>query len=122
MYPDCAGLPAKDEVFRDDIFTPLDYELFKDEIAFVYDDNKNLIKLTLDDNIEERLDEKDVAKRVFFFLHNKDNPANPKPLYVNDEDALKNSNFDPAKPTRIVTHGWMNSGNSDACTLIRDGK
>ncbi|XP_011878188.1 PREDICTED: pancreatic triacylglycerol lipase-like [Vollenhovia emeryi] len=114
-----AGLPVKEEVLPDDIFTPLDYALFKDKVAYVYDDNENLVKLTLDD-VEEHIDDSEVPKRVFFYLHKKDNPTDPKQLYVDDEDALKNSNFDPTKPTRFVTHGWMNSRDSVACTLVRD--
>lgn len=116
-----------EEELPNDIFTPLDYELFKDKVAYVYDDNENLVRLTLDDDddddVEENSDGNDseVANRVFFFLYKKDSPNNPKQLYVNDEDALKNSNFDPTKPTRFVTHGWVNSRNSEACTLVRDG-
>lgn len=109
------------EELPNDIFTPLDYALFKDKVAYVYDDNENLVKLTFDDvDVEENGNDSEVANRVFFFLYKKDDP-NPKLLYVNDEDALKNSNFDPKKPTRFVTHGWMNSRNSEACTSIRDG-
>jgi pimeloyl-ACP methyl ester carboxylesterase len=116
-----AGLPAKKEVLPDDIFTPLDYALFKDKIAYVYDDNENLVRLTLDD-VEENADgdDNEVANRVFFFLYKKDNPNNPKQFYVNDENALRDSGFDPAKPTRFVTHGWINSRNSVACTSVRD--
>lgn len=112
----------KDEVLPDDILTPPDYALFKDEVPYVYDDNGNLVKLALDDIIVDvNLGEKEIAERVAFFLYKKGN-SNPKLLYVDDENALKNSNFDPTKPTRIITHGWINSHNSPACTLIRDGK
>lgn len=105
-----------------DTFTSLDYTLFENKVMYVYDDNENLVKLTLnDDNVEENIDDIEVAKRVFFFLYKKDNPTDPKSLNVNDENALKNSNFDPAKPTRFVTHGWVNSRDSLACTLVRDG-
>lgn len=117
-----AGLPVKQEVLPNDIFTSLDHALFEDEVPYVYDDNGNLVKLILDyDNVETNIDANEVANRVFFFLHKKDNPTDPKSLNVNDEDALRNSNFDPAKPTRFITHGWINSRNSLACTLIRDG-
>lgn len=124
LYLNYAGLPVEDEVFPKDIFTPLDYELFKDKIAYVYDDNENLVRLTLDDdngnmNSNEKIG--DIANHVFFFLYKKDNP-DPKQLHVNDENVLKNSNFDPTKPTRFVTHGWVNSRDSPVCILIRDGK
>lgn len=112
----------KEEGLPDDIFTPLDYTLFEGKVAYVYDDNENLVKLTLDEVGVEEDDEIDseVANRVFFYLYKKGEP-NPKQLYVDDEDALENSNFDPAKPTRFITHGWMNSRNSEACILVRDG-
>jgi len=57
---------------------------------------------------------------VFSFFYNKDNSTDSKPLYINDEDALKNSNFESAKLTRFVTHRWINSRNSAACILVRD--
>ncbi|EZA59904.1 hypothetical protein DMN91_000433 [Ooceraea biroi] len=116
------GLPAEKET-SNDIFTQLDYEKFENSVAYVYDDNENLVRLTFeDDEDDESFDEtkKDLANRVFFFLYTKDNPTDPKPLYLDDENALKNSFFDPKKPTRFITHGWMNSRNSAACTLIRD--
>ncbi|XP_011691720.1 PREDICTED: pancreatic triacylglycerol lipase-like [Wasmannia auropunctata] len=119
-----AGLPTKEEaLLPDDTFTSLDDTLFGDEVAYVYDDNKNLVRLKLNgDDGEYILDipENEIPNRVSFYLFTKDNPTNPRLLYVNDEDALRGSKFDPAKPTRIVTHGWINSRNSDACTLIRD--
>ncbi|XP_071644563.1 pancreatic triacylglycerol lipase-like isoform X2 [Temnothorax longispinosus] len=116
-----AGLPVKEQVVPDDIFTSLDYELFQDKVMYVYDDNENLVKLTLDNaGNDEDGDDSDIASRVLFYLYNKDNVNDPKQLYVNDEAALKNSNFDPAKPTRFITHGWTNSRKSAACTLVRD--
>ncbi|XP_077270025.1 pancreatic triacylglycerol lipase-like isoform X3 [Temnothorax americanus] len=120
-FPNRQGLSVKEQVLPDDIFTSLDYELFQDKVMYVYDDNENLVKLTLDDTgNDEDGDDGDIASRVSFFLYNKDNVNDPKPLYVNDEAALKNSNFDPAKPTRFITHGWTDSGKSPVCTLIRD--
>lgn len=110
----------KDEVLPDDIFTPPEHALF--EVPHVFDDNGNLVKLDLDRvSTGRNLNEDEIAKRVVFFLYKKNNP-NPKQIYVNDENVLKNSNFDPTKPTRIITHGWMNSRKSSACTSIRDGK
>ncbi|KAL0123781.1 hypothetical protein PUN28_005949 [Cardiocondyla obscurior] len=110
----------KEDPFPDDIFTALDKKLFKDKVAYVYDDNENLVRVTLSDDDADESDS-EVASRVFFYLYRKDNPAEPSMLYVDDEAALKNSHFDPAKPTRFVTHGWMNSRNSVACTSVRDG-
>ncbi|KAG5347828.1 LIPP lipase, partial [Acromyrmex charruanus] len=117
------GLPVKEEVFPDDIFTSLDYALFENEVAYVYDDNKNLVKLTLeDDHVEQNAykNDSDLSKSVFFYLYKRDTLIKSKQLYVDDEDALKNSSFDPTKPTRIITHGWRSSGSSESCILIRN--
>jgi hypothetical protein len=93
--------------------------------AYVYDDYGNLVRLTFEDEDEdeENLDKtkNDLENRVFFFLYAKDNPVNPQQLYIHDDAALRNSSFDPKKPTRFITHGWMNSHTNLACTLIRDG-
>lgn len=107
-----------------DIFTDVDFALFENEELYVYDDDENLVKITINENEAQDIEKQiwgDVESRVFFFLHTTKNPTMAQPLYVNNEDALRNSNFDPTKPTRFVTHGWMNSRNSAACTLIRDG-
>lgn len=90
-------------------------------MAYVYDDNENLVRMTFEKNDDEDITKKDLENRVLFFLYTKKNPAKPKSLYINDNDALKNSDFDFSKPTRFVTHGWINSRDSEACTLIRDG-
>ncbi|KYN36866.1 Pancreatic lipase-related protein 2 [Trachymyrmex septentrionalis] len=117
------GLPVKEEVFPDDIFTSLDYALFENEVAYVYDDNKNLVKLTLeDDHVEQNVykNDSDLSESVLFYLYKRDNPIESEQLYVDDEDTLKNSSFDFTKPTRIITHGWKSSGTSESCILIRD--
>lgn len=118
-----AVLAVEEETTKNDIFTAADYALFKDADMYVYDDNENLVKLTLDDTIEEQKGSfMDMQNNVFFFLHTKKNPIQPQTLYVNDDEILKMSNFNPANPTRFITHGWMNSRESPACTLIRDGE
>ncbi|XP_012531824.1 pancreatic triacylglycerol lipase [Monomorium pharaonis] len=114
-----AGLPVEKEGLPRDILTPLDIELFKDQVLYVYDDNENLVKLTLDEVDVQEDKCKEMANCVSFYLYKKGEP-NPKQLYVNDENALKNSNFDPMKPTRFITHGWINSRESKSCTLVRD--
>ncbi|XP_072747044.1 pancreatic triacylglycerol lipase-like [Anoplolepis gracilipes] len=116
-----AGLPVEEKSYND-IFTPNDYAILKNMTAYMYDDNENLVKLTLDDYYMESVKEtqEDIENRVFFSLYTKKNPTVPQSLYVNDEYVLKNSNFDPTKPTRFITHGWMNSRNSPACYLSRD--
>lgn len=89
----------------------------------VFDDDDNLIQITFTDDHEAlEITDDNVGERVLFYLHTLRKPNHPELLYVNDTEILRKSSFDPKKPTRFVTHGWMNSRKSSACTLIRDGK
>ncbi|XP_076289001.1 pancreatic triacylglycerol lipase-like [Lasioglossum baleicum] len=62
----------------------------------------------------------DLSDRVLFYLYTRDNPVEGQPLYIGDVDLLKQSNFDFSKPTKIVTHGWINTVLNGAVSLIRD--
>ncbi|XP_015584844.1 pancreatic triacylglycerol lipase [Cephus cinctus] len=88
----------------------------------VEDDDRNLVDLDLNFRDIESIREtqKDLANKVKFYLHTLKNPKNTQQLWLNDPKTLSQSNFNPSKPTRIVTHGWMNSAKSDACRLVRE--
>lgn len=58
---------------------------------------------------------------ITFTLYTKRNQTNGQELRVNDSKKLRGSDFDGGKPTRFVTHGFLNDGNNPSCTLIRDG-
>lgn len=46
-----------------------------------------------------------------------------QPLIINYENSVKKSNWNPAHPTRIVTHGWQGDTKTGSnCALIRDGR
>lgn len=47
---------------------------------------------------------------VRFELFTLSNTNEPQLLDAQDVDALKNSNFNPSRPTRFVTHGWRAGG------------
>ncbi|XP_078038270.1 uncharacterized protein LOC144470691 [Augochlora pura] len=64
--------------------------------------------------------QRDLDNRVFFFLYTKDNPIEGQRLYVDDDDALQKSNFNFSKPTKFVTHGWINTVKDGAVALVRD--
>nr|XP_012216705.1 PREDICTED: endothelial lipase-like [Linepithema humile] len=116
-----AGFPVEEAIEDDKIFTPEDYTVLKNTVAYVYDDNENLVRVTFEENDDDGdIIDKNLEDHVFFFLYTKKNPNKQKNLYVNDDDALANSDFDFSKPTRFITHGWINSRDSKACTLIRD--
>ncbi|XP_053671856.1 lipase member H-like [Anopheles nili] len=44
----------------------------------------------------------------FFLWTQQTKPGDREELPLNDVDALKRSSFDPASPTRILIHGWLN--------------
>ncbi|XP_066588916.1 pancreatic triacylglycerol lipase-like [Prorops nasuta] len=124
-----AGLPVDTEE-PNGILTAADFDYFADKEFAVYDDNGNLVTDTLDAGSFELLTQEDYAeeiidrnmeKRIMFLLYTDKNKDEAQPLYLNNDEVLLKSNFDPSKPTRLVTHGWMNSRKSAACTLIRDG-
>nr|XP_033322500.1 phospholipase A1 VesT1.02-like [Megalopta genalis] len=64
--------------------------------------------------------QRDLDNRVFFFLYTKDNPIEGQRLYVGDDDALQKSNFNFSRPTKFVTHGWINTVKDGAVALVRD--
>ncbi|XP_032670871.1 pancreatic triacylglycerol lipase-like isoform X2 [Odontomachus brunneus] len=108
----------EEEIFTE-LFSPMDYKLFKG--LHVFDDDDNLVEMTfLDDPDALEVTDDNIGERVLFYLHTSKKPKNPELIYVNDTETLKKTSFDPKKPTRFVTHGWMNSHKSKACTLIRD--
>ncbi|XP_076288999.1 phospholipase A1-like [Lasioglossum baleicum] len=64
--------------------------------------------------------QKDLANRVYFYLFTKDNPNDGQRLYLDDVATLQNSNFNFSKPTKIVTHGFLNTVYNSAVDLLRD--
>ncbi|XP_014475140.1 PREDICTED: pancreatic triacylglycerol lipase-like [Dinoponera quadriceps] len=87
----------------------------------VYDDDDNLVEVTFEDySMVEEITNETISERILFYLYTRKNPNHPQLIYVDDEESINNSNFDPEKPTRITTHGWMNSYKSSACRLIKD--
>lgn len=55
-------------------------------------------------------------------FHNRKNPEIGEVLVLNDTSSVQASQWNPKRKTAIITHGWVNSGSSPSCTLIRDGK
>lgn len=42
-------------------------------------------------------------------------------LYTNDTKGLQNSNFDPSRQTKFITHGWKSSAMSTNIANLKDG-
>lgn len=90
----------------------------------ILDDNGKPVEINLNDDASETEAEtkKNLQKRVIFYLYTrKIDSRKPQVLLLNNVATLKASDFNPTRPTKIVTHGWMNSRKSKACTSIRDG-
>lgn len=57
---------------------------------------------------------------VSFYLNTRLNPTDALIYTWDNIDEIVNSTFNPAHPTRITIHGWMNSAEGLINTLIRD--
>ncbi|XP_043267034.1 inactive pancreatic lipase-related protein 1-like [Venturia canescens] len=104
---------------------PMDeeYAMFKEGLMMENDEGE-LVELTLGDEggviALENILSSNLDNRVFYRLYTRKNPKEYQPLWIDDQSSLSRSNFNADKPTHFVTHGWINSGDSPACTDIRD--
>ncbi|KAK2587639.1 hypothetical protein KPH14_003762 [Odynerus spinipes] len=120
-----AGLPVKEDGASEFRIGLEDIRLLNQNL-YVFDDDNQLVPLEsnlpfLREDEESEADTLlELHNRVFFYLYSTQNPKNPTAIFIDDKESVRNSNFDFKRPTRVVTHGWMNSRNSEACTLIRD--
>nr|AYV99635.1 venom polypeptide [Dolopus genitalis] len=56
---------------------------------------------------------------ITFQLHTRLNPEVPQFVRENSSLTLMESKFDPKRPTRIITHGWMNYAGSKLNLILR---
>ena len=56
---------------------------------------------------------------VLFYLYTRTHSE--QAIYLDDIESLKKSNFNASRETKFVTHGWVNSRKSKACTIVKDG-
>ena len=100
-----------------------DKKLFDTEEGLWFlDDNGRPVQATLEMPIVMDSGLISMNNHVFFNLHTRDSKGVSESIFIDDVESLKNSHFDPTRETKFVTHGWVNSKNSKACTLVRDGK
>ncbi|KAL0113448.1 hypothetical protein PUN28_012537 [Cardiocondyla obscurior] len=83
-------------------------------IPYVIDNDKPVFTQSDLQSIKE-----DVLETTFS-LYTRNNPKDGQPLFINDTNSVKKSFWNPARPTRIVTHGWRGSEKMPPCTLVRD--
>ena len=57
---------------------------------------------------------------VYFYLYTKEHPEEHL-ITLGDTESLLKSTFNHSRPTRIITHGYLNTRNSAACQLPKDG-
>ncbi|CAK9822180.1 Pancreatic triacylglycerol lipase (Fragment) [Anthophora retusa] len=87
---------------------------------FMFDDNGNIVPLITTEGNPETFEEtkENLSERILFLLYTRQTGNTPQQLSLDDVETLKKSYFDPKKETKFVTHGWINSPNSQACTLV----
>ncbi|XP_022117415.2 pancreatic triacylglycerol lipase isoform X1 [Pieris rapae] len=55
-----------------------------------------------------------------YWLYTRRNPTNHQVLKVNDDNSIRNSNYNGNLPTKVVVHGWNSKGSSSMNPMIRD--
>lgn len=91
---------------------------------YMVNDKGEPIKIDFSANDDETEEEtrKDLHNRVHYYLYTRNiDRSRPQKLSLDDVNGLEKSDFNPRRQTKMITHGWINSHNSDACTLVRDG-
>ncbi|XP_050671086.1 pancreatic lipase-related protein 2-like [Leptidea sinapis] len=55
-----------------------------------------------------------------YWLYTRRNPTNHQVLRHNDVNSVRNSNFNPSRPIKVLVHGWNSKGSSRMNPQIRD--
>ncbi|CAG4965467.1 unnamed protein product [Colias eurytheme] len=55
-----------------------------------------------------------------YWLYTRRNPHNHQVLRHNDQNSIRNSNFNPNRPIKAIVHGWNSKGTSKMNPQIRD--
>ncbi|XP_017755945.1 PREDICTED: pancreatic lipase-related protein 2-like [Eufriesea mexicana] len=58
--------------------------------------------------------------QVSYILYTRSSPQNGTHLYTNDTNGLQNSNFNPSRQTKLITHGWKSSAMSAGLLNIKE--
>ncbi|CAG4965448.1 unnamed protein product [Colias eurytheme] len=68
---------------------------------------------------ESPLDARNGANNEYW-LFTRRNPNNHQLLRINDNNSVRNSNYDRNRPLMVIVHGWKADGNTALNPLIRD--
>ncbi|XP_014216719.1 pancreatic lipase-related protein 2-like [Copidosoma floridanum] len=71
-----------------------------------------------DRDVESTISDEQLQNDVSFFLFTREYPENPQLLPINDKSAIEKSAYDASRPTKFITHGWMNSYRGLNCITI----
>jgi len=80
------------------------------EWTLIPDEDNNLHLVNVYSALNEPQPRFNVDSGVIFELYTLNNPHDPQYLRIDDIAALASSDFDPSRPTRIVSHGWNSKG------------
>ncbi|EDS41787.1 pancreatic triacylglycerol lipase [Culex quinquefasciatus] len=100
---------------------PLD-QLDQDKWSLVPDSNGHLHLVNLNPySVPEQQEPEKLfipAQDTIFRLYSRSNPLAPQVLVLNNPASVTASDFNPARPTRFIIHGWNNDGFSEVNTIL----
>ncbi|XP_044732684.1 phospholipase A1 VesT1.02-like [Chrysoperla carnea] len=112
---------GKDENHEDiPVGTPVGIPGLPNNTIYVLDDNGTLVQgeINPDPNIQFSMF-RPVLGDIHFYLYTKIGKR-PYELFVNDSINLSKSPFNSTNPTKILIHGFWNSGRSQFCQQVKD--
>ncbi|XP_001845805.2 pancreatic lipase-related protein 2 [Culex quinquefasciatus] len=100
---------------------PLD-QLDQDKWSLVPDSNGHLHLVNLNPySVPDQQEPEKLfipAQDTIFRLYTRSNPLAPQVLVLNNPASVTASDFNPARPTRFIIHGWNNDGFSEVNTIL----
>ncbi|KAK9507397.1 hypothetical protein O3M35_007260 [Rhynocoris fuscipes] len=98
--------------------SPTSAEYFSFDIQ--NNNNFNSFAIDLENTLHSEYLLETIVNKTAFYLYSEQNRDNPQKLQINNIDSIRNSNFDPAKFTRIIIHGFEASYKADYIQLMKD--
>lgn len=80
------------------------------EWAVIPDENDQFYRIKVEDAMKQPVPFFNVNNDVKFDLYTLLNPKVPQIINLHNVSSIKQSNFNPNLPTRIVIHGWYTKG------------
>lgn len=69
--------------------------------------------LPVENELQEISPNFDALRDTIFLVFTRFNPTVAQIVDINDMSTVRNSNYDPARPTRVIIHGQLSDGQSE---------